>query len=170
MTGDIAEDDAIPALKWSIIEESCTFIVLASVNASRYDRCADGENMSIQKIPLVPLSFSLTTMACADPIIGDWDATTFCQGEYCIDLPYESGGYMTSFSLRVDEDLSGSLTQRLGYTDDVESNSAAITVDAEGENQYKINIEEDAISLDCALDTRTLDCTYGTISWAFVKQ
>ena len=126
--------------------------------------------MSNTKIPLVPLAFSLTTTACVDPIIGDWDCTRFCQGEACLDMPYENYGYTTSFLLQVVEDLSGTFTQRLGYAEDVDSDSTSINVEPEGGNQYKINFEADSTTLDCELDAGELECTYSEILFAFEKQ
>lgn len=126
--------------------------------------------MSSKKIPLIPLSLSLTTAACVDPIIGDWDCTRFCQEGYCLDMPYENNGYMTSISLQISEDLAGNWTQRLGYADNVDSDSTVINVVSEGGNQYKINFEEDTTSLDCGLDSSELDCTYSAIRFSFAKQ
>ena len=85
-------------------------------------------------------------------------------------MPYENNGYMTSISLQINEDLSGNWTQRLGYADNVDSDSTAVNVVSEGGKQYKINFEEDTTSLDCGLDSSELDCTYSAVRFSFAKQ
>ena len=96
--------------------------------------------MSNAKIPLIPLAFSFTTGACADPIIGDWDGTSICQdGDDCLDLPLEEDGYTISLTLSVDEDLSGTLSQLETYGDESNTDSENLSVGRRGSCNHVID-------------------------------
>ena len=126
--------------------------------------------MSHNKIPLIPLAFSLTSVACTDPIIGDWDLTEMCQDSDCVQLPLEMYGYTSTVSMTIESDLSGTITQSVTYADEVDSNEDAITVTNEGGKSYKITSggEEDALS--CSLDATELECSLDGTTWTFEKQ
>ena len=127
--------------------------------------------MSATKIPLIPLAFSLTAAACADPIIGDWNGTNICQdGNDCFDLPFEGDGYTVALTLSVDEDLSGTFSTIETYGDESDTDSERFSAENEGGNSYKITFEGDPDLMTCTLDGKSLDCEYPAMSVSFTKQ
>ena len=128
-------------------------------------------SMSNTKISLIPIAFSFTSFACADPIIGDWNGTSVCQdGNDCFDLPVEEDGYTVTLNLSVDEDLSGTLSQIETYGDESDIDSENLSVENEGGNSYKITLEETSDTMNCTLAGKNLDCEFPTMSLSFAKQ
>lgn len=129
------------------------------------------------------------TAACADPIIGTWDATSVSSNGHTVTLPYTyiytdtgSGAsytYTQSIQLTVGKDLTGTFTQTYTtQTDTAAPNTKTyqygLTATKTDKAAYDISIPGDSMDLACTLAKKVLTCDNNSnnvpLTYVFAKQ
>lgn len=128
------------------------------------------------------LGLSLTT-ACADPMIGEWEASQMSSDGQTTTLPYSytysNYTYTMSFHMSVEKDLTGNFT--ILYTTATGSADPTpyeynygLTATQTDKGAYDISLPDMPLELGCTLDKKVLTCadkdTSSDLQLTFDKQ
>ena len=134
--------------------------------------------MNIPKITLI----GITTAACTDPLIGDWNLNEVCLGEseeaQCQEFPYTSDGMTYYLEMSINEDFTGEMRQITSGNENA-SYSFPVTAEKEAANTYKIKLDTSSeggniTTLNCTLASKELQCSAdlqaSNIDYTFEKE
>ena len=115
---------------------------------------------------IAAVSLSTTMVACADPIIGDWDGKTITQEDTRMDLPYElcseyegeeTDCYTIDLFMSFDEDKIGVLDLT---TSGMELEGNMLPLESSQGYKYAVSILGNEINLSCEITNGILECDF----------
>ena len=102
-----------------------------------------------------------TSIGCADPIIGEWNANEVCDGGTCYALPSNQDGIKYSVNMSINEDLTGSMSSTMIEDTKTEIETVNINVSIEDETRYELSRINDDGTIDkimCEMKNEELEC------------